>query len=177
MSNSQKIYGFLIACVVLVLGAFVFAFRPTLNLHSQKKDLTEKLELNDNIDSEIDRLTTLLEPLKKKGALVNWEIYNHYSLAEITKSTQNNKVRIIEFKPHLFQDFEEYRTHLFTIDLEGPYIRLTKTLKELESKTDLGEIISTKYYRYKDRKTKKESIRLLIYLQYLESKDITDEKR
>lgn len=176
MNNSKRLYGFIAGCTLLIILAWAFAIRPTVNLSSESESLKERLKINANIDKEIGHLQNLLAPLKEKGNTVDWEAYNPFALSEITKSCKETKVRIIEFKPSLFQEYQEYRAHLFEIELEGSYVRLTKTLRSLEGKTDLGEIISSKYFIYKNRRTKKETIRLLIYLQKLESKKTSNEK-
>jgi len=168
MSNTSKLYGFIGGIILLILLAIVFAIRPTFTIYNDISELNDKLKINGNLDSEIQHLEEILKPLNTNGNQVEWSDYNQFALAAITKSTSENKVRIIQFQPTLSKDYEDYRANLFQIELEGSYIRLLKTLKQLEHNTELGEIISSKLYIHKERKTKSESVHLIVYLQRLE---------
>ncbi len=170
MSNSTKLYGFVGGTLLLIVLAISFAIKPTINLHTEISDLKEKLKINGNLDKEIAQLQETLKPLNDRENQIDWVDYNQYALAEITKSTSENKVRIIQFKPTLSKDYEDYKANLFQIELEGSYIRLLKTLKQLEHNAELGEIISSKFYLHKERKTKKESVHVIVYLQRLEQR-------
>lgn len=168
MSNTTKLYGFVGGLFILIVLAISFAIKPTLDLQSEISTLKDKLKINGNLDQEIEDLQATLKPLNDKENQIDWVDYNQYALSEITKSTSENKVRIIQFQPTLSKDYEDYRANLFQIELEGSYIRLLKTLKQLEHNAELGEIISSKFYLHKERKTKKESVHVIVYLQRLE---------
>lgn len=168
MSNSSKLYGFVSGVILLIVLAITFAIKPTIDLQSEISTLNDKLKINGNLDREIEHLQETLKPLNDRENQINWEEYNQYALAEITEYASKSKVKIVEFQPTLSKDYEDYRANLFEIELEGSYIRLLKTLKQLEHNAELGEVISSKFYLHKERKTKKESVHLIIYLQRLE---------
>lgn len=171
MSNTTKLYGFIGGLCLLILLAIGFAFKPTFNLYSKIDELKEKIKLNGNLDEEIATLQGRLKPLNERGNMVDWVDYNQYALAEITGFATENKVKIIQFQPTLSKEFESFRGNLFQVELEGSYIRLLKTLKQIEHQAELGEVISTKFYLHKARKTKIESVHVIVYLQRLEPKN------
>lgn len=168
MSNASKLYGFVSGVGLLIVLAISFAIKPTINLQSEIANLKEKLKINGNLDREITELQTLLKPLNETENQVEWVDYNQYALAEITKFTSENKVKIIQFQPTLSKDYQDYRANLFQVELEGSYIRLLKTLQKLEHTAELGEVISSRFYLHKERKTKQESVHVVVYLQRLE---------
>lgn len=168
MSNTTKLYGYTGGVILLILLAIAFAIKPTFNLYSDIEQLNTKLKINGNLDKEIELLQKALKPLNASENKINWEDYNQYALAEITESCSKNKVKIIQFKPTLTKNYQDYKVNLFKVELQGSYIRLLKTLKTLEHITELGEIISTQFYLHKERKIKKESVHLVIHLSRLE---------
>lgn len=171
MSNTTKLYGFVGGILLLIILAIGFAIKPTFDLNSEINTLNEKLTLNGNLDQEINELQILLKPLSYSDNKIEWANYNQYALSEITKTTSDHQVKIIQFQPTLSKTYEGFRANLFQIELEGSYVRLLKTLKELEHIAELGEIISSKFFLHKQRKTKKESVHLIIYLQRLEQNE------
>lgn len=168
MSNTTKLYGYTGGVLLLILLAIGFAIKPTFDLQSDIENLNAKLKINGNLDKEIEFLQKALKPLNTSENRINWEDYNQYALAEITEASSKNKVKIVQFQPTLTKDYTDYKANLFKVELQGSYIRLLKTLKTLEHITELGEIISTQFYLHKERKTKKESVHLIIHLRRLE---------
>lgn len=154
-------------CIALYL-CYSFAISNTITYY---KDLKSKEEI---IDNSI-QLPTLIPQLKYKEKqldkyLTSHEIktkasFQNELLKQLTLYTNQNHVKITDFKaPHQSVNNNSTTTS-YTFSLEGTFTNCLKTINTLENKPELGGVKHLHFVKKKNYKTNKEELYVEVILQ------------
>ncbi|MDA8956637.1 hypothetical protein N9H19_03365 [Flavobacteriales bacterium] len=140
----------IILCFVLVLLVLIsnqLAFKKTKEKIKLCKNYETKLLLKDEAPSRINKLRSQLEQLDSKDQFSSIDLLKIISL-----SCEKNKLKVIHFSKPKTQQEGIYVLSNNEITVQGRFINTLKTISKLE---EYGTVISLKFEKKRNPKTKK----------------------
>ena len=148
--------------VLLILGYFL-SFSRTIALQNDNERLRGYETQEDNLPLKIAAARKRIQTLDSIIS-INEVSYQARLLHTLTDYCKQYRTSLIEVKDVDFKQYEKLPYDSYRIKIEGKYINLVKTLNALEQNFGLGKVQSISYQREEDRRTKRVSLALTIYL-------------
>lgn len=147
---------------ILILGYFL-SFSKTIELSDensrirgfeyQKENLPLKIA---SVNKSIQRLDSLIS--------LNEESYQARLLGTLSQYCKKFKTELTEVKDVEFTQYEKLPYETYSLKIEGRYINLVQTLQAMENDFGLGKIQSVNFQKEINRKTKRVSLVMQLYL-------------
>jgi hypothetical protein len=168
MTYKQKNQGLLLGAVLLLLVAYWFSFRKTIQAYRQNKTLTQKSEQIQSANFTIQQLEQQLSKTK-----IHQETpFNQAVLFEkVSHFCESNQLNILTFDEPKIVQTDDYEVTTNYMEIEGGFKSMTELVYELEQKLRLGRMASVHYELDFDRKTKQFFLIGKIYLQNIQNKN------
>ena len=167
----KKLKIFIYAATVLIVAAYSFGFRKTITVNKNLNALREKVEI-------VNRSETLKMELVGRLALLDNQLGSiqvtnndqEYVLRTIHNNKDVNNVRIIEVLGTTVEAQNGISRRTFGATVEGNFTDILKTVRSFEASGQNGELVSLKFYRFTEPKTKRSSTRCEFFIQKLDIK-------
>ena len=161
----QQLRLLLAGSILLLLLAFVFAFRPTLQLYTQYQANNTTLSVAAQAPLQIQTYQTRLAELQQEMQHTG---YDRAALfATVNTFCQEAGLSLTNFAPEIRKQVQEQTLVTNQIEVEGNFTAILQLTYQLEQTWKLGHIASTQYKRKKDVRTKKTQLHATIYLQHV----------
>ena len=170
LKNLKEQYKFYLIIGGFLIALFIchkLAFSSTFELRRSCRDLNGKLE-------EVDRLPVQLAELNKNLAVLDKQYFenktdlsdNHeYILDRISESALRNNVSVHDYPPKHNVRTANLNVETHIVVLEGRFIHLVKTLYDIEVKEKLGRMVSVKFFSETERRSKRTSLYVQVFIQ------------
>jgi uncharacterized protein involved in propanediol utilization len=169
-SYKQKNQWLLLGTVLLLLVAYWFSFRKTIQAYRQNKTLTQQSEQIQSASFTIQQLEQQLAKTKINNT--DGSGFNQTILFEkVSHFCESNQLNILTFDEPKIVQTDDYEVTTNYMEIEGGFKSITELTYELEQKLRLGRMASVHYELDFDRKTKQDFLIGRIYLQNIQNKD------
>ena len=148
--------------LIMLLGYFL-SFSKTMELSSENNQLKGYEMQKDNLPLKIASVNRSLQKLDSLISL-NETSYQARLLSTLSTYCEKYNTVLIEVKDVEFTQYEKLPYETYSLKIEGKYINLVKTLQAMENNFGLGKIQSVNYQKEINRKTKRISLVLQLYL-------------
>lgn len=148
--------------LILIVGYFL-SFSQTIELSNennrikgfefQKENLPLKIA---SVNKRIQRLDSLIS--------LNEESYQARLLGTLAQYCDQYKTELTEVKDVEFAQYEKLPYETYSLKIEGRYVNLVQTLQAMENDFGLGKIQSVNFQKEINRKTKRVSLVMQLYL-------------
>lgn len=167
-SYKQKNQWLLLGTVLLLLIAYWFSVRKTIQAYRQNKTLVQQTEVIQSANFSIQQLHEQLSKTK-----INQEIpFNQTILFEkVSQFCEHNELEILTFDEPLTVQTDDYEVTTNYVEIKGGFKGITGLVYELEQQLKLGRMASVNYELDFDRKTKQHFLVGKLYLQNIENKN------
>jgi len=164
----KKLKIFIYGAIALSIAVYTFGFRKTILVNKGLHELREKAGILSSSDTLKGELLTKLYSLDNQlGNIQVSENDQEYILRTIHGKKDANKVKIIEVLGTSVEEQNDLSRRTFGATLEGNFCDLLKTAQGFEMSGQNGELVSMKFYRFTDSKTRKSTTRLQFFIQEL----------
>ena len=153
--------------LVLVLAGLT-SFGNTFGLYLENQALKDKLEIARDAPEQIGNFKSQLTQLQQtisyleESADLRKELLNN-----VGKASTEMKVLFKEFKPSTFFVSDDIYVETHEIVLEGDYKSLLKVIYQVEQTLKIGKLTSVRFFKEKDRSTRKVKLACSISIQSL----------
>jgi hypothetical protein len=164
----KKLKIFIYSAIALSIAIYTFGFRKTILVNNGLNDLREKagiLRSSDTLKGELVARLQLLD--NQLGNIQVLENDQEYILRTIHGNRDIINVKIIEVPGTSVEKQDDLSRRTFGATLEGNFCDLLKAAQKFEMSGQNGELVSMKFYRFTDSKTKMSSTRLQLFMQEL----------
>jgi len=164
----KKLKIFIYVAIALSIAVYTFGFRKTILANKGLHDLREKagiLSSSDTLKGEFVARLKLLD--SQLGNIQVSENDQEYVLRTIHCNKDVNKIKIVEVLGTSVEKQNDLSRRTFGATLEGNFCDLLKTAQAFEMSGQNGELVSMKFYRFADSKTRKSTTRLQFFMQEL----------
>ncbi len=148
--------------VILIVGYFL-SFSKSIELYEENNRLEsyEGRELNLPL-----KIASLNKRVQRLDSLITINQYSYQSRLFNTTSVYCEKygTSLIEVRGFDFKQYEDLPYETYKIRLEGKYHDLLKVLNDMENNFGLGKVQSVSFTKEFNRKTKRTSLLLSVYL-------------
>ena len=162
-SFKKKNLAVTIAIPVLLILGYVFSFSKTIALRKDNERLKGYEYQKDNLPLKIASVKKRIQTLDSMISITEVS-YQARLLSTLTDYCTQNGTSLIEVQDVDFDQYEQLPYDSYRIKIEGRYTALIQTLDALEKNFGLGKVQSVGYVRELDRRTKRVSLVLSIYL-------------
>jgi hypothetical protein len=164
----KKLKIFIYTAIALSISVYTFGFRKTILVNKGLHELREKAGILSSSDTLKGELLTKLRLLDNQlGNIQISENDQEYVLRTIHGNKDVNEVKIIEVPGTSVEKQNDISRRTFGATLEGNFCDLLKTAQAFEMSGQNGELVSMKFYRFADSKTRKSTTRLQFFMQEL----------
>lgn len=164
----KKLKIFIYGAIALSIVVYTFGFRKTILANKGLYDLREKAGILSSSDTLRGELVARLKLLDSQlGNIQVSENDQEYVLRTIHGNKDVKNVKIVEVLGTSVEKQNDLSRRTFGATLEGNFCDLLKTAQAFEMSGQNGELVSMKFYRFTDSKTKKSSTRLQFFMQEL----------
>lgn len=153
--------------LVLLLLAYVFSFKPTLDTAFRLQDKSETFSQGGGLDTRIQSLEQALKGYTADED-VPFEDYNQHIFLALTALSERKRIKLRDFKPYKEEAQDNYQLRSFQVQLEGSFIKLNTFLKALHERPNLGQIKTARFELIQNKRTKEEHLELRFILQRLD---------
>lgn len=169
LSYRQKNKILLVVGTVLLLCCYFFAFEKTFDMWTQKKDAEQKIASLQNAPRRIAALRDELDFLNSRvQQYVRDENFEQEDvLASISGFCENNGLKITNFPQSTLKQKEDITIETFQFTVTGSFHSLVKLIYDIEVVSKIGRIASLQFEKQLDRRTKRQSLHVTIYLENL----------
>jgi len=164
---------------VIVLSIFMvfipiswnLAFKKTIGLIKQDKELNHKLSSLDNASMRIGNLKKRLSYLDE---ILNTDSFENgaqkYILDKISRICSERDLTIKEMPPSIREIDNEYQVETINIQIAGTFHNLLKLIYDLELKENNINIVSVKFLTEENKRMNTKRLILDLYIQTLKQK-------
>ena len=166
-SYRQKNQWLLLGTVLLLLVAYWFSFRKTIQARQLNKNLTQQSQQIKSAGFTIQQLEQQLAKTK-----INQEIpFNQTVLFEkVSQFCNDNQLEILTFDEPKTVLTDDYEVTTNYIEIEGDFKGITELVYELEQRLKLGRMASVHYELDFNRKTKSDFLVGKLYVQNIQNR-------
>ena len=147
---------------LLILGYFL-SFSRTIELQKDNERLRGYEAQEDNLPLKIAAARKRIQTLDSIIS-INEVSYQARLLQTLTDYCKQYRTSLLEVKDVDFKQYETLPYDSYRIRIEGRYANLVRTLNALEKNFGLGKVQSVSYDKEEDRRTKRVSLVLSIYI-------------
>lgn len=167
MNRKKRLMVALFGVIMALFLCYKLAISRTMELYGEFKTLQEEAVLADEIPQRLARLAQKEQQLDSafdQMNLGNTSVENNL-LKTISSESNNQSVRISDFeaKHSIVANNLAIDTYRFT--LEGPFTDILKVLYVLEQKGGFGKTVHVDFFKERNFRTKKESLKGTVFLQ------------
>ncbi|MGB3468386.1 MAG: hypothetical protein WBA74_24085 [Cyclobacteriaceae bacterium] len=162
-SYKKKNIALAITIVVLLIVGYFLSFSKTLELTRENEQLRSDEDSGTNLPLRIASVNRNIQKLDSL-ILLNEESYQARLLGTLSKYCQKHKTTLLEVKDVEFSQYENAPYETYSIKMEGKYTDLIRTMSDMENNYGLGKIQSVNFATETERKSKKVSLVLQLYL-------------
>lgn len=150
-----------------LLVSYNLAFKKTINLKKECKQLEARLEQSKNAPQQIAIIKSKLEQIDQKvgGKKIDQINLEELIIEHISGSCKQNDLVLKEYPGIHNYSQQDYTTETCKITVEGSFIKLLKLAYGIEQNFSYGKVSSLNFYTEKNYKTKKVELLLEIYVQ------------
>jgi len=164
----KKLKIFIYGAIALSIAVYTFGIRKTILANKGLYDLREKAGILSSSDTLRGELVARLKLLDiQLGNIPVSENDQEYVLRSIHSNKDIKNVKIVEVLGTSVEKQNDLSRRTFGATVEGNFCDLLKTAQAFEMSGQNGELVSMKFYRFTDSKTKKSSTRLQFFMQEL----------
>ena len=147
----------------------MFAFSNTVELYRQKNDAEQKIAVLQNSPQQIAALRKQLNMLNVRvDQYVRDENFEQEDiLASISSFCSENKLKITHFPKSTLKQKDDITIETFEFTVTGSFHNLVRLIYDIEMVSKIGRIASLNFEKQIDRRTKRQSLDVTIYLQNL----------
>lgn len=162
----KKLALFLFGVFFLLCIAYAFGFRKTINAREKLVRLREQSEIVSQSSSIEQELEIKLNELNAcLGDIQVIDDDQEFILSTVNSSAERNKLRVIEITGTASQTDNGIVKSTYGATVEGSFADLVRLVRAFEESGHEGNIASTSYFRYVDKKSKRAATRLKFYIQ------------
>lgn len=167
-SYKQKNQWLVFGTVLLLLVAYWFSFRKTVEAHQQNITLTQQSQQIQSASFTIQQLEKQLSKIK-----INQDIpFNQTVLFEkVSQFCESNQLNILTFDEPKIVQSDDYEVTTNYIEVEGSFKSITELVYELEQQLKLGRMASVHYELAYNRKAKRDFLIGKLYVQNIQNKN------
>ena len=175
LSYKQKNKILLSGFALVLALAFITSFSNTFSLYLENQSLKDKLKMARDAPQQIGSFKSQLTQLQQtisyldEGADLRRELLNN-----VGNTSKQMKVLFKEFKPSTFFVSDDIYVETHEIVLEGDYKSLLKVIYEVENTLKIGKLTSVRFFKEKDRATRKMKLACSISIQSLKDQKNED---
>ncbi|MCT4665710.1 MAG: hypothetical protein N4A45_10800 [Flavobacteriales bacterium] len=171
MGHHRKISFLFLGLGILFFLAYLFGFKKTLFYKSEINQLQNQLKQQPYTERRIVFIEKTLSNISENESSKSIESFNRNLLEGLTIISREEGTEISFFEPFLTKEFQNYTSFSYHIKLIGDYKNLVKSLRRIEKRSDLGEVLSTEFIvQTKQNMEKTKFLELNIYIHQLKSK-------
>lgn len=163
----KKVKLLLIGGIVFLFISYLFAFKRTINLYSDYREIKEKLKLVDSAPQTIAGLQSQLNGIDKIISKNNQGgMDTRFALLGVASEyCQRNRTSLTEMPKSLFTQESDYNIETITLVMEGSFFNLLKFVYQLERSDNIGKVASVEFKTINDIITKENKLIVSIYIQ------------
>lgn len=166
LTYRRKLQLFISGSVLLVLLAYLFGFRRSIDASRELRSVKDQAEVVSSAGTLKTELEARLNEFDSRlGNLKVVEDDQEFILNIINQSIVKDRVRIIEIMGTDTQADNDLIRNTYGATVEGAFVDLVYLLRTFEESGHDGSIASAAFYRHSDNKTRKTSTRMKFYLQ------------
>jgi len=162
-SFRKKNIALLIAIPIVIILGYFLSFSKTIELHQENNKMLGYEGQKENLPLQIASVNKGIQRLDSL-ILMNEESYQARLINTLTTYCEQYGTTLIEAKGVKFPQYENLPYETYSLKVEGRYINLIKTLNAMEGDFGLGKVQSVNFLRETNRKTKRVSLTLNLYL-------------
>jgi hypothetical protein len=166
----RKLQLFISGSVLLILLAYLFGFRKSIDASREFRSVKEQAEVVKSAGTLKTGLEARLNEIESQ--LGNMKVVDddqEFILTTINQSSVKDRVRIIEIMGTDTQADNDLIRNTYGATVEGAFVDLVNLLRTFEESGHDGNIASATFYRHSDNKTRKTSTRMKFYLQEIKA--------
>lgn len=166
MSFKYKYFILLIFIFIFLLLSYSMAFKKTINIRSNYKEIFNKIN-NSSIDNTV--IIEKKNKLKKLEDLIGKNYkgieFHEQVLQIISNYCQKKNIKLTEYPGvHEFQN-KDYIIQTSTVVLQADYISLLKLIYFIEHSNNIGRITSVIYFKERNNRTRTNVLKLKFFIQ------------
>ncbi len=153
--------------VVLVL-VYLLSFSKTVALYQENQRLVKTEENKGNLPLKI---ASLNKKIQQTDSLIEISQVNYQTrlMNTLSERTKARKVQLMSIQDERFKQFEGQPYETFKLTFSGGFKGLVQLLHDMEGNFGLGIVQSVNFRKVTDKRTKKVSLLLDVYLTRVKS--------
>jgi len=160
-SNKNKLLILGIGSVLFLLLAYQLAIGKTVALYQKSKELEKNLAGSESIAQEI----ITLQQKRNKSAKKQEQFDEEWIFEVVTELCSKLDITIADLQQGEHFEYEQTEVITHQILLKGAYKNILQVMFAIEQEFKIGAIISTNFYKQKNRATKQEELYCHLYLR------------
>lgn len=171
MKIGRKNYILFSIIFLMMILSWKLSIYPTIELSKEIELLESELALAKNSPSQILKLEKDLLAYQNSSSsvVVSLSSLRKSLLQRITKLTGKHEVNLRSFPQSSTSYLEGIEISTSVVELEGNFINLLQLADEIENDKGLGKLASIKFKSVEDRRTKRRSLLMTLYIQSINS--------
>jgi hypothetical protein len=151
----------LLFIVLLMVISYFFAIKKTIDLSQTYEELLSNKKNSEEYALSKVKLETKRDSLQNVlGGFKNSSVYlQNKLLVKLDKYSKKNKVKIVSIEEPFKFEINDVVINYFRFTLQGDYVPMAKTLNQIETGSNFGEIVSLQFKKERDRRRRN------VYLQ------------
>ena len=152
--------------IIVLIISWSFAFKKTMVSYMDLNQLESELNDAQLSREQVLRLGTQLKTMRLTHGFAKDSVNSQLIFKRIADLSQQQKsLKIVSFPDVHCHELNKYTIETLQVELEGDYKELAKFILELENNASIGRLVSVGFKLHKDVRTKKEYLRLNVYIQ------------
>ncbi len=178
ISYKKKFRLLIAGIIVLTVLIYNLSIKRTLDQSSFCSDLESNLATVENIPNQIVQLNNQIEQLDNIFGkdTINNNDHRSVLINKCSDYCKKNNIRLIQINEPIIEIQDDLTIETNIIQFSSSFKKLLTLLNELENSNIPGNLSSISFKKHIDRRSKRESLQMKIYLQCI-SKNLHDEKK
>ncbi len=161
----------------MIVLSWTMAFRKTWRNYANLKNMQTELTQAEYSKREVSRLEEKLSAMQQSYGVLADSTDAKLIFKRISDISNNHRgLKIVSFPEIHMQALKKYEVETLQVELEGDYKKLLSFIFDLEKEVSIGKLASLNFKLHKDLRSKKEYLRLKIYIQNSQKLSAVDEK-
>lgn len=171
LNYTNKFRLLLVAGLLLIYVAYSFAFKRTIELNTQNKELSKTALQLETAPQKLNELKAKINKLEKNVNAIGNKSVHELILDTISFHCSNNNLTIRQFPPPIIFNEPDYNVETNIIEIEGSFVNLVKLIFHLEQKVKIGKLVSCDFFIKTDNKTRSNALWCKLYIQNIVSNE------
>jgi len=167
-----RFYGLLFITALVYVLAYQFAFKQSMIVNKENKQLEKQLSNADSLPmliSQLDKKILQIDRKTGKDSLSAMESGLQQQTIDFV-TTHNTHVRLEEVAAPMFSETDNYASEIIMLKLSGSYPDLLQLLYSLEFSSVNGRLISSNFESVNLIQEKQKKLYLTLYMQHIKWK-------